>query len=233
MATQLIPHSFLFPWVSLPWTTGKFKNFSQNPCEERPQHPFAPVNPKQPGDALLWARICLKTVSQTVVMHAFHSLRSETKDMVNMVNPILGDPGADSGGEAKSKRAEKYSTKTSKERPEEPLGTMSFQTSSKRSPPFWLLIGQKNTKVFWHQSEARTAATVWNWSGKTLSPGALLAVLYFSSCYIFPPVYTFPRPHYPPLGLRMGQPKLVVWLHPEFTIAVIFFMQIITNKCRG
>ena len=40
-------------------------------------------------------------------------------------------------------------------------------------------------KVFWHQSEARTAATVWNWSGKTLSPGALLAVLYFSSCHIF------------------------------------------------
>ena len=28
----------------------------------------------------------------------------------------------------------------------------------------------------------------WNWSGKTLSPGALLAVLYFSSCHIFPPV---------------------------------------------
>ena len=41
---------------------------------------------------------------------------------------------------------------------------------------------------FWHQSEARTAATVWNWSGKTLSPGALLAVLYFSSCHIFPTV---------------------------------------------
>ena len=33
--------------------------------------------------------------------------------------------------------------------------------------------------------EARTAATVRNWSGKTLSPGALLAVLYFSSCHIF------------------------------------------------
>ena len=38
---------------------------------------------------------------------------------------------------------------------------------------------------FWHQSEARTAATVWKWSGKTLSPGTLLAVLYFSSCHIF------------------------------------------------
>ena len=31
----------------------------------------------------------------------------------------------------------------------------------------------------------RTAATVWNWSGKTLSLGALPAVLYFSSCQIF------------------------------------------------
>ena len=37
-------------------------------------------------------------------------------------NDILGDPGADSGGEGKSKRAEKYGTKKSKERREEPLG---------------------------------------------------------------------------------------------------------------
>ena len=44
---------------------------------------------------------------------------------------------------------------------------------------------KQKTVFFWHQSEARTAATVWNWSGKTLSPGALLAVLYFSSCHIF------------------------------------------------
>ena len=92
--------------------------------------------------------------------------------------------------------------KKSKERPEEPLGTMSYQTSSKRSPPFWLLIGARKLVFFWHQSEARTAATVWNWSGKTLSPGALLAVLYFSSCLFFRPVWTFPHPHYLPLGLR-------------------------------
>ena len=51
----------------------------------------------------------------------------------------LGDPGADTGDEGKSKdskRAGKYGTKKSKERREEPLGTMSYQTSSKRSPPF-------------------------------------------------------------------------------------------------
>ena len=34
---------------------------------------------------------------------------------------ILGDPEADSGGEGKSKRAEKYGTKKRKERQEEPL----------------------------------------------------------------------------------------------------------------
>ena len=49
---------------------------------------------------------------------------------------ILGDPGADGGGKGKPKRVEKYGTKKSKERREEPLGTMSYQTSSKRSPPF-------------------------------------------------------------------------------------------------
>ena len=65
---------------------------------------------------------------------------------------ILGDPGADSGDEGKSKRAEKYGTKKSKERREEPLGTMSYQTSSKRSPPFWLLIGARKLVFFWHQS---------------------------------------------------------------------------------
>ena len=111
-----------------------------------------------------------------------------------VLSTILGDPGADSGGEGKSKRAEKYGTKKSKERREEPLGTMSYQTSSKRSPPFCLLIGQKNTKVFWHQSEVRTAATVWNWSGKTLSPGALLTVLYFSFVPYFSACLDFPSP---------------------------------------
>ena len=50
-----------------------------------------------------------------------------------------------------------YGTKKSKERREEPLGTMSYRTSSKRSPLFWLLIGARKLVFFWHQSEARTA----------------------------------------------------------------------------
>ena len=90
--------------------------------------------------------------------------------------------------EGKSKRAEKYGTKKSKKRREDPLGTMSYQTSSKRSPQFCLLIGARKLLCFSTQSECRTGATVWNWSGKALSPGALLVVLYFSLCHIFPPV---------------------------------------------
>ena len=120
---------------------------------------------------------------------------------VIFVWPILGDPGADSGGKGKSKRAEKYGTKKSKERRKEPLGIMSYQTSSKQLPPFCLLIGQKSTKVFWHQSEVRTAATDWNWSGKTLS----LRGLSRRSLLFFVPYFSarldFPSPPLSPLGL--------------------------------
>ena len=38
--------------------------------------------------------------------------------------------------------------KKSKERREELLGTMSYHTSSKRSPPFWLLIGARKLFCF-------------------------------------------------------------------------------------
>ena len=47
------------------------------------------------------------------------------------------------------------------------------------------VIGQKNTKIFWHQSEARSTPTVWNWSGKTLSQGAFSRALDFSSPIFF------------------------------------------------
>ena len=61
---------------------------------------------------------------------------------------ILGDPGADSGGEGKSKRVGKNGAKKSKERGGERVGTIFYQTSSKRSRPFWLLIGARNVCVF-------------------------------------------------------------------------------------
>ena len=111
---------------------------------------------------------------------------------VKMGNSPYQEPSSETQGqivgamESLNKR-KNMAQKKSKERREEPVGTVSYQTSSKRSPPFWLLIGARKLVFFWHQSEARTTATVWNSSGKTLSPGALLAVLYFSSCLIFPP----------------------------------------------
>ena len=108
---------------------------------------------------------------------------------------ILGDPGADSGDEGKSERAEKCGAKKSKERREEPLGIMSYQTSSKRSPPFWLLIGARKTQYQYIYI-----------TGKTLSPGALLAVLYFSSFHIyFSARLDFPSP---PLSAS-GSPRMV------------------------
>ena len=104
-----------------------------------------------------------------------------------IIHHILGDPGADTGDKRKSKRAQKCGAKKSRE---------------------WLLIGARKTQVFWHQSEARTAATVWNWSGKTLSPGALLAILYFSSFNIyFSARLDFPSPPLStPGSLRMHPP---------------------------
>ena len=78
-----------------------------------------------------------------------------------------------------------------------------FSPSSKTQG---LLIGARKLVFFWHQSEARTAATVWNWSGKTLSPGALLAVLSFSSFHIyFSPRLDFPSP---PLSAP-GSPRMI------------------------
>ena len=62
--------------------------------------------------------------------------------------PILGDPGADSGGEGKSKRAEKYGMKKSKERREEPLGTMSYQTSSLLQTVAAVLASDWSQKIF-------------------------------------------------------------------------------------
>ena len=53
---------------------------------------------------------------------------------------ILRDPGADSGGKGKTKRAEKNGAKKSKELGEELLGTMSYQNSSKRQRPFILQL---------------------------------------------------------------------------------------------
>ena len=64
-------------------------------------------------------------------------------------NIILGDPGADSVNvRLKSKRVGKNGAKKSKEWGGERVGTIFYQTSSKRSRPSWLLIGARNFCVF-------------------------------------------------------------------------------------
>ena len=59
---------------------------------------------------------------------------------------------------------------------------------TKREQSKYNVIGARKLLCFSTQSEVRTAATVWNWSGKTLSPGALLAVLYFLHAIFFRPI---------------------------------------------
>ena len=93
---------------------------------------------------------------------------------------ILGDPGADSGDEEKSKRAEKYMVRRK------------------------IKNGEKSP---WGQSLTRPVPNGRRRSGigarKHVVPrGSSRRSLFFFVPYIFPPVQTFPRPHYLPLGLR-------------------------------
>ena len=76
------------------------------------------------------AKVAFSLIRPIVVFHRFpplsitrfYILFEQTINIIESFAFILGDPWADSGGEAKSKRAEKYGTKKSKERREEPLG---------------------------------------------------------------------------------------------------------------
>ena len=75
---------------------------------------------------------------------------------LDVMTPSSETQGQIVGARESLNRGKNMAQKKSKERPEEPLGTMPYQTSSKRSPPFWLLIGARKLVFFWHQSEART-----------------------------------------------------------------------------
>ena len=67
-----------------------------------------------------------------------------------------------------------------------------------------LWLGEKKAKILWHQSEARTTPAVWNWSVKTLSPGALLLFLDFSLAQFFlARLNFFPTPLTAPGSPRM------------------------------
>ena len=64
-------------------------------------------------------------------------------NIVIIIHHILGDPGADTGDKGKSKRAQKCGVKKSKERQEEPLGTMSYLcfSGSNQKPERWRPFG--------------------------------------------------------------------------------------------
>ena len=100
------------------------------------------------ANRLLNLILCVIIVVMMMTFFLVSGVRPTCNMKTRTMYCILGDPGADSGGEEKSKRAEKYGMKNSKERRKEPLGTMSYQTSSKRPPPFWLLIGARKLLCF-------------------------------------------------------------------------------------
>ena len=102
-----------------------------------------------------------------------------------------------------------YGTKKSKGRREEPLGTMSYQTSSKRSPPFCLLIGARKLVFFWHQSEARTAATVGTGLVRHCPQG------------LFSPFFTFLRAiFFRPFRLSLA-PTICPWVSEDVKASVL------------
>ena len=76
--------------------------------------------------------------------------------------------------------------KKSNERPEEPLVTMSYQTTSKRSPPFWLLIGARKLVFFWCINSR-------NFSGFYCRLLSILVSIYktIGCCYVFSLFFVF------------------------------------------
>ena len=72
-----------------------------------------------------------KDKSAKTVNKIYSGTSSETKGQIVGARESLNGGGGE------------YGAKKRKQRREEPLGTMSYQTSSKRSPPFWLLTGAR------------------------------------------------------------------------------------------
>ena len=65
-----------------------------------------------------------------------------------VLSTILGNPGQIVGARESLNRQKNMAQEKSKERQEEPLGAMSYQTSSKRLPSFRLLIGARKLVFF-------------------------------------------------------------------------------------
>ena len=69
--------------------------------------------------------------------------REKTSGTQGIQRSILGDPGQIVGARKSLNGRKNKARKKGKNGEKRPLGTMSYQTSSKRSPPFWLLIGAR------------------------------------------------------------------------------------------
>ena len=169
---------------------------------------------KNRGTVITSLQLVFRSCDRNFMPFSIHKLRNSAGDASSKTQgQIVGTRESLNG------RKNRYGTEKSKQRREEPLGTMSYQTSSKRSLPFWLLIGARKLVFFWHQSEDRTAATVWNWSRKTLYPGALLTVLYFSSFHI----YFSARLDFPSSPLSApGSPRMLVMKNMPGTFSIYF-----------
>ena len=111
-------------------------------------------------------------------IHILHKCLPDRLELRPALSPALTHPRRPRGRcEGKSKQ--KYGRA-----PEDNVLPDQFQTVAAVLTSDWC----QKTCVFLAPIRSQNGGDRWNWSGKTLSPGALLAVLYFSSCHIFPPV---------------------------------------------
>ena len=103
--------------------------------------------------------------------------------------PILGDPGADSGGEGKSKQAEKYGTKekqrTARRAPGDNVLPDQFQTVAAVLASDWC---QKNTKFSGTNQEPEQRPPFGTGLVRHCPQGLFWPFFTFLLCHIFPPV---------------------------------------------
>ena len=110
-----------------------------------------------------------------------------------------------------------YGMKKSKERQEEPLGTVSYQTSSKRLPPFWLLIGARKTQFSGTNQKPERRRPFGTGLVRHCPQGLFLLFFTFLRAIYFSAHLDFPSPPFSaPGSLRMllvGQRKTTVQIY--------------------
>ena len=97
-------------------------------------------------------------------------------------NPSSETQGQIVGARESLNRRENMAQEKSKERWEEPLGTMSYQTNSKRSPPFCLLIGARKHKF---SGTNQSFLTVYSFLFRTLGTNSNLKMAAWKAWLFF------------------------------------------------